>query len=116
MGTVLSVLFADFGVSEEYPTADVIGEMAEQCRNTVFLGEMVPPLEETDLERILRYHVRYDAAPKFDTFDDIDRSRLDVGVIAKHIWDEDIGCRKQAEYSGFERILLLIFLSIQSDM
>lgn len=98
MMAVLPVLFADYGVTEEFPAADVISEMAEQCRNTVFLGEMVPPLEETDLERILRYYAQYDAAPKFYTFDDIDRSRLDVAVIAKHIWDEDMGCRKQAEY------------------
>ncbi len=45
MMNVLPMLFADYGVSEEYPAEDVIGERAEQCRNTVFLGEMVPPLE-----------------------------------------------------------------------
>lgn len=98
MMDVLPVLFADYGVSEEYPAAAVIGEMTEQCRNTVFLGEMIPPLEETDLERIIRYYAQYDAAPKFYTFDDIDRSRLDVGLIAKYIWDEDMGCRRQREY------------------
>ena len=98
MMNVLPMLFADYGVSEEYPAEDVIGEMAEQCRNTVFLGEMVPPLEETDLERIIRYYAQYDTAPKFYTFDDIDRGCLDVGGIAKRIWDEDMGCRKQGEY------------------
>ncbi len=85
-------------LTEEFPAADVIYEMAEQCKNTVFLGEMVPPLEETDLERILMYYAQNDETPKFYTFDDIDRDRLDVGVIAKHIWDEDMGCRKQAEF------------------
>lgn len=28
----------------------------------------------------------------------IDRSRLDVGAIAKHIWDEDLGQQKSKEY------------------
>lgn len=65
--------------------------------------------------RILKYYAQYEAAPAFYTFDHIDRSRLDVGVIAKHIWDEDMGRRKMAEYldslwaQGDDNLLRLFF-------
>ena len=51
----------------------------------------------------------------FYTFDEIDRSKLDVGRIAQHIWDEDMGERKRTEYidslweSGDDNMLRLFF-------
>lgn len=91
-------LFRNFQCEEEYPAEDLLEEMAEQCRNTFFLGEMIPPYEEKDVIRILKYYAQYEAAPKFYSFDDIDRSRLDVSAIAKRIWDEDMGQRRKTEY------------------
>ena len=46
----------------------------------------------------MRYYAQYEVAPHFYTFDQIDRSKLDVAQIAQHIWDEDMGERKRAEY------------------
>ena len=63
----------------------------------------------------MKYYAQYEAAPSFYTFDHIDRSRLDVGAIAKHIWDEDMGQRKAAEYveslwnQGDDNLLRLFF-------
>lgn len=91
-------LFQSFQCEEEYPTEELLEEMAEQCRNTFFLGEMIPPYEEKDVIRILKYYAQYETSPQFYSFDDIDRSRLDVAAIAKHIWDEDMGQRKKTEY------------------
>ena len=59
---------------------------------------MIPPYEKTDVINILKYYAQYDSAPAFYTFEDVDRSKLDVSSIAKHIWDEDMGMRKKAEY------------------
>ena len=73
-------------------------EMEKQCRDTFFCGEMVPPYESKDVIHILKYYAQYESVPKFYTFDEVDRSKLDVGMIAKHIWDEDMGERKKAEY------------------
>ena len=111
----LPALFASFGVTEEYLPDDVLRQMERQCRDTYFCGEMVPPYSSDDAVRILKYYAQYEAAPSFYTFDHIDRSRLDVGAIAKHIWDEDMGQRKAAEYveslwnQGDDNLLRLFF-------
>ena len=94
----LPSLFQSFQCEEEYPTEELLEEMAEQCRNTFFLGEMIPPYEEKDVIRILKYYAQYETSPQFYSFDDIDRSKLDVAAIAKHIWDEDMGQRQKTEY------------------
>ena len=47
---------------------------------------------------ILKHYAKYDSAPQFYTFEEIDRSKLDIGKIAKHIWDEDMGQRRKTEY------------------
>lgn len=94
----LPSLFQSFQCEEEYPTEELLEEMAEQCRNTFFLGEMIPPYEEKDVIRILKYYAQYETSPQFYLFDDIDRSKLDVAAIAKHIWDEDMGQRQKTEY------------------
>lgn len=108
-------LFASFGAVEEYLPQDILRQMERQCRNTYFCGEMIPPYSTDDVLRILKYYAQYEAAPAFYTFDYIDRSRLDVGAIAKHIWDEDMGQRKAAEYveslwnQGDDNLLRLFF-------
>ena len=94
----MPALFRSYHVTEEYPTAKMLDMMEQQCRDTFFCGEMVPPYERRDVINILKYYAQYEAAPQFYTFDEIDRSRLDVSQIAQHIWDEDMGERKRAEY------------------
>ena len=111
----LPALFSDFDATEEYLPADILRQMERQCRNTYFCGEMIPPYASDDVVRILKYYAQYEAAPVFYTFDHIDRSRLDVGAIARHIWDEDMGQRKAAEYldslweQGDDNLLRLFF-------
>ena len=95
----LPELFSAFQVEDEEFLADsTLRDMAEQCRSTFFLGDMIPPYEEDDVIQILKYYAQYSEAPKFYTFDDIDRNKLDVASIARHIYDEDMGPRKKAEY------------------
>ena len=94
----LPSLFKSFDATEEYLSDELLDEMEEQCRDSFFYGEMIPPYEPKDVINILKYYAQYDAAPPFYTFDEVDRSKLDVSVIAKHIWDEDMGERKRAEY------------------
>ena len=94
----LSDLFQSFNAEEEYLSEHQLMEMEKQCRDTFFCGEMVPPYEPKDVIHILKYYAQYESVPKFYTFDEVDRSKLDVGMIAQHIWDEDMGERKKAEY------------------
>lgn len=91
-------LFQSFHAEEEYLSEHQLMEMEKQCRDTFFCGEMVPPYESKDVIHILKYYAQYESVPKFYTFDEVDRSKLDVGLIAQHIWDEDMGERKKAEY------------------
>lgn len=91
----LPTLFKSFGVTEEYLSDTQLNEMESQCRDSFFCGEMVPPYEKRDVLNILKYYAQYESIPQFYTFDEIDRSKLDVGRIAQHIWDEDMGERKE---------------------
>lgn len=112
----LPALFDSFSATEEeYLSDDQLVEMEHQCRDSFFCGELVPPYEPKDVLNILKYYAQYEAIPKFYTFAEVDRSKLDVTAIAQHIWDEDMGQRKKSEYidsiwdSGDDNMLKLFF-------
>lgn len=94
----LPALFDSFGATEEYLTEEQLAAMERQCRDSFFCGELVPPYEARDVINILKYYAQYETVPKFYTFEEVDRSKLDVTAIAQHIWDEDMGARKKVEY------------------
>ena len=109
-------LFRSYGIEEEeYLSNELLAELEEQCRNTYFCGEMVPPYESRDIISILKYYAQKEEAPIFYTFDDIDTSKLDPSVIAKHIYDEDMGEKSRNEYlnnlwdSNDDNLLRLFF-------
>lgn len=54
---------------EEFLADSTLRDMAEQCRSTFFLGDMIPPYEEDDVIQILKYYAQYSEAPKFYTFE-----------------------------------------------
>ena len=111
----LPSLFKSFDVTEEYLTKEQLDEMEEQCRDSFFCGEMIPPYESRDVINIIKYYAQYEEAPRFYTFEEVDRNKLDISKIARHIWDEDMGVRKKAEYidelwnSGDDNMLRLFF-------
>ena len=111
----LHSLFKSFDVTEEYLNQEQLDEMEEQCRDSFFCGEMIPPYESRDVINIIKYYAQYEEAPRFYTFEEVDRNKLDISKIARHIWDEDMGVRKKAEYidelwnSGDDNMLRLFF-------
>ena len=115
MMKALPSLFKYFEADDEFLSNGVLHQMADQIRDTFFLGEMIPPYEEKDVIQILKYHAQYESAPNFYTFDAIDKSKLDVAAIAKYIWDEGLGGKKEADYLNSlwdntdENILRLFF-------
>ena len=115
MMEALPDLFKAFKVDEEFLSETTLHEMADQIRDTYFLGEMIPPYEEKDVIQVLKYFAQYEEPPKFYTFDYVDKSKLNVAAIARHIWDEDMGPRKKAEYveslweEGDDNMLRLFF-------
>ena len=94
----LPELFKVFDIDEEYLSDELLAELEEQCRSSYFCGEMVPPYESRDIKSILKYYAQYDEVPTFYTFDDIDKNKLDISILAQHIVDEDMGPRKKSEY------------------
>lgn len=111
----LPALFGSFGATEEYLRDKQLDEMEHQCKDSFFCGELVPPYEPKDVLNILKYYAQYETIPRFYTFDEVDRSKLDVTAIAQYIWDEDMGQRKKSEYidsiwdAGDDNMLRLFF-------
>ncbi len=94
----LPEVFSAFSCEDEYPSQSILEEMEAQCRDTFFLGDMIPNYEKEEVIRVLKYYAQYESAPKFYLFEDIDRDKLDLGKIAKYIYEEDMGISKKTEY------------------
>lgn len=94
----LPALFKSFSATDEYLSDAVLDEMERQCRDSFFCGEMIPAYEPEDVVSILKYYAQYEAAPPFYTFDQIDRNKLDVAQIAKHIWDAHMDDQAKTAY------------------
>ncbi len=111
----LPSLFKSFDVTEEYLTKEQLDEMEEQCRDSFFCGEMIPPYESRDVINIIKYYAQYEEAPRFYTFEEVDRNKLDISKIAQHIWDNKMDECEKAKYidnlwdSGDDNILRLFF-------
>ena len=95
----LPMLFESFeAADDEYLSDKLLAQMEIQCRDTFFCGEMIPPYEKKDVINILKFYAQKECAPSFYTFDEMDKNKLDISQIARHIWEEDMGTRKKAEY------------------
>ena len=100
----LPELFSTFGVMEdEYLDEETIDSMEMQCRNTFFLGEMIPSYQPRDVKHILRYYAQNsfkdeNPVPQFYTFEEIDRNKLDVAKIAQEIRTADM---RQSEKDAY---------------
>lgn len=94
----LPELFREHCIDNEYLNKEQLQELEQICRDSYFCGEMIPPYEKKDCMSILRYYAQYESVPPFYTFDEIDRSKLDVAKIAQYIREQDMGDRQSAIY------------------
>lgn len=108
-------LFNEYNSGEEEIPSYLLSEMAEQCRNTFFLGEMIPPYDEKDIINILKYYEEYEVAPSFYSFDELDKGKIDVCAIANYIVEQKMDPVTKAEYiqklwdDGDDNVLRLFF-------
>ena len=114
MMQALPVLFEGIHTDDEYLSDDVLNKLEAECKRRFFHREMVPPYDPRDVRHILKYYAQKESEPKFYTFDQVDRNKLDVPAIARHVWDEDLGPKKKKEYldalwEGVDDNLLQIF-------
>ena len=114
MMQALPTLFNGLNTDDEYLSDDVLYKLEAECKKHFFHRDMVPPYDPRDVRHILKYYAQKESEPKFYTFDQVDRSKLDVPAIAKYIWDEDLGQKKKKEYldqlwEGVDDNLLQLF-------
>ena len=98
MMAALPELCKDYKNEDGFLPEETLDQMADRLQDSYFLGEMIPPYEKKDVIHILKYYIQYETIPSFYTFEAVDKSRLDVAAIAKHIWDEEMGPKKKTEY------------------
>ncbi len=94
----LPALFTDWGLEEETIPEDVLELLVDHCREAYFDEGMIPPLRERDIEYLLRYYAQKVAQPVFVTFDEIERSKVDLSRMARKIFDEDMRPSEQKRY------------------
>lgn len=99
MMSALPELFDAFHASEsEYLSEETLSQMESQCRESFFLGQMIPSYEKRDVIQILQYYAQYEQIPQFYTFNEIARKKLDITDIAAKIVEEDMGTRRRTAF------------------
>jgi uncharacterized protein YqeY len=114
-GRESAALFKEKGreelASEELAQAEVIESYLPKALTE---EEITAKLEEDGHQKYADY-AQYETAPTFYTFDDLDKSKIDVCSIAKYIVEQRMDPMTQAEYirrlwnDGDENILRLFF-------
>ena len=108
-------LFKTYDVEDLRGLADVVDEMEQQCAESYFTDNMIPPYDPRDIINILKYYAYCGSVPTFYTFDDVLRQRLDVSAIAKHIVDSNMGLSDKNSYmnslweDGDKNVIRLFF-------
>ena len=52
-------LFDSYGNDDEYPPVELIDEMEEQCRASVFTGDLIPAYDPEDIRHIRMYYAQH---------------------------------------------------------
>ncbi|KAF1084007.1 HNH endonuclease [Sporotomaculum syntrophicum] len=97
----LPALFADYGIEEEFIDAKQLTELLDRCRDTYFDDDMIPPYNMRDIEYLLKYYAQKGSDPLFVPFEEIDRRKVDLAVIAKEIVDKDMRRSEQNAYINY---------------
>lgn len=94
----LEDIFIHFKIDDEYIEEDLLVNMVRHIEKTYFDRYIIPSYNKKDIEDLIKYYAQKSIEPSFYELSYIDRKKLDLSVIAKHIDDEDMGPRKQTEY------------------
>ena len=94
----LPELFKTYNCNNEILPDEILFSMEAECHDRFFQYETIPPYEEEDILDILKYYAQKSIAPQFYSFDYIDKNRLDVAQIAKHIISQKLNRVEEKEY------------------
>jgi len=94
----LPELFREFGLEDETIPPDTLREVMEQCEDAYFSGDMIPPYNPRDIEYLLKFYAQKACEPQFVPFDEMDRKKIDISLIAKEIVDKDMRMGEKNAY------------------
>lgn len=94
----LPELFAAYNIQEEILEGDMLEELCRVCKESYFYYDMLPTYDERDIRYILKYYAQKECTPNFIEFSELDRKKLDVSIMAKHIYDADM---RQSEKKAY---------------
>ena len=106
-----------FHIEEETIPDDLLEKMTDHCIENYFNENMIPAYHRADIEHLLMFYAQKAIAPPFMTLDELDRKKLDVSVIARKIYDENMSRKEQNAYIDSlwneENSIIRIFYSNQ---
>lgn len=94
----LPEIFEDYHIQDEIIEDGLLDELCAVCRNTYFSEDMIPTYDSRDIRNILKYFAQKECAPSFISFSELERSRLDVSVIARQIHEQDMRMSQKRSY------------------
>ena len=94
----LPYIFKQHRIYDEELSETQLKKLMEICTQHYFNTNVIPSYNPKDIEALIKFFAQKEIAPLFVTFDDLDRKRLDLSVVAKKIHDEDMRRSEEAEY------------------
>jgi len=88
--SALPELFKEFGIEEEIIAPKQLDELVSVCKDTYFDNNMIPSYNKRDIEYLLKYFAQKESVPLFVPFEEIDRKKVDLSLIAKEIYEKDL--------------------------
>ncbi|MGC7872103.1 DEAD/DEAH box helicase family protein [Desulfosporosinus sp. SYSU MS00001] len=94
----LPSLFKEYGIEDEVIEAKMLSELTALCETTYFDEDMIPPYNKRDIEYLFKYFAQKESAPLFIPFEEIDRKKVDLSIIASEIVAKDMRRSEQNNY------------------
>lgn len=94
----LPELFKEYKIDTEIIEEGTLNALCSAIEDTYFYKDMLPSYDEKDIKSILKYYAQKECAPYFNTFDEIDRNKLDLSIYAKEIVEKDM---RRSEQNAF---------------
>ena len=94
----LTSIMEYYGIEDEVIPDEKLTDMVSYCMENYFDEHMIPSCNERDLAYLLKFYAQKAVEPLFVSFDELDRKKLDISIIAKKIYDEDMRRSEKKAY------------------
>lgn len=94
----LPEIFNKLDNEEEYLPEKLLNSMEKEIHDRFFKSVQFPAYDADDIRYIVEYYALKESVPEFYSFEEIDKNRIDVSLVAQKLYDDDMGPRAQAAY------------------